>query len=493
MGGKAGREVARLLAESERRQSNREVARLQAELQRRMLQAELARRGFADFVSYTFPGYQHSAFSLAVSTALDEFLRDVVAGLRPVLLLAAPPQHGKSELVSRRFPAYIFGKLPDTRLAACSYAADLAQDMNRDVQRIMMDDLYGDLFPEIRLNPKRVVTVESQARRNSERFDISGHRGYYVCAGVRGPLTGKSMDIGIIDDPIKSEEEARSPAVKKTIMAWYRTVFLTRMSKNSGHIIMATRWAMDDLTGVVAKNNPRARVLAFPAINEAGEALVPELHPLEKLLETKASLTPTQWSALYQQRPVPEGGAIFQEAWVRRWNMGNLPESFDEIVLSWDLTFKDTDGSDFVVGQVWGRKGVGYYLLHQVRDRMSYTVSRTAIQSMAEHYPQALGVLVEDKANGPAVMDDLKDKVPGLVPVQPDGSKVARAYAVTPLWSAGNVYVPEDDYAPWVPDFVAEVVTFPAGANDDQVDAMTQGLRYLKAHGLSVWEALADG
>ena len=459
----------------------------------RILQAEQARRSFAAFVSYTFPGYRHSAFSLAVCEALDQFLREAVAGLRPILILSAPPQHGKSELVSRRFPPYIYGLFPEFRIAACSYGADLARDMNRDVQRIMMDELYGALFPEIRLNPKRVVTIEGQALRNSDRFDIPGHKGYYVCAGVGGPLTGKSVDIGIIDDPIKNEEEARSPTVKRSIQRWYETVFLTRLSKHSGHIIMATRWAMDDLAGVAAKNNPKARVLTFPAISDAGEPLVPELHPLDKLLETKASFSPTQWSALYQQRPVPEGGAIFQQDWIQRWNVGSLPDFFDETVLSWDMAFKGTDSSDYVVGQVWARKGVGYYLLHQARARMTYTVSKAAVRTMAAQYPQALGVLIEDKANGPAVMDDLRDEVAGLIPVQPDGSKVARAYAVTPLWAGKNVFIPEDDYAPWVPDFVDEIVTFPAGAHDDQVDAMTQALRYLKAHGLAVWEALADG
>ena len=459
----------------------------------RRLQAERARRTMASFVSYTFPGYHHSVFSTTVCAALDEFLEDVAAGRRPVLLLQAPPQHGKSQLVSRSFPPFVFGRYPDSRLAACSYAADLARDMNRDVQRLMMDDAYRMLFPEISLNPKRVVTMEGQSLRNSDRFDIPGRRGYYVCAGVGGPLTGKSVDIGIIDDPIKNEEEARSSTIKRTIQRWYETVFLTRLSKHSGHIIMATSWATDDLVATVAKNNPRAKHLKFPAIDADGRALVPELHPLEKLQETKSMLSPAQWSALYQQNPVQEGGNIFQEDWIRRWNIGNLPDSFDEVICSWDMTFKDTDGSDFVVGQVWGRKGVQYFLLHQVRARMGFTASKSSVCTMAAQYPQATAVLVEDKANGPAVMDALRDEIAGLVPVEPDGSKVSRAYAVTPLWAAGNVFIPEDDMFHWVRDYVQELISFPAAGHDDQVDATTQALRYLKSHGLSVWEALANG
>lgn len=464
-----------------------------AERQLRILQAERARRTLAGFVSYTKPDYIHSAFSLAVCAALDAFLVDVMAEKRPILIIQAPPQHGKSQLVSRHLPPFIFGHFPEVRIAACSYAADLARDMNRDVQRLMMEESYGRLFPESYLNPKRVVTMEGQALRNSDRFDIMGHKGYYVCAGVGGPLTGKSVDIGIIDDPIKNEEEARSATVKRSILGWYNTVFLTRLSKKSGHIIMATSWATDDLAATILKNNPRARHLKFPAINERGEALVPELHPLEKLLEVKAGLSPAQWSALYQQSPVQEGGNIFQEGWVARWNAGNLPDFWDEMLLSWDLAFKDTDGSDFVVGQVWARRGTGYYLLHQVRGRLGFTASKNAVHSMAAQYPQAMAVLIEDKANGPAVMDALKGEVPGLVPILPDGSKIARAHAVTALWSGKNVFIPEDDHAPWVRDFVEELISFPAGGHDDQVDAMTQALRYLKSHGLSIWEALADG
>ena len=467
------------------------AARLQREQQRRVLLAEQARRHMADFVSYIMPDYIHSPFSREVCGALDEFLEEVVAEKRPVYLFQAPPQHGKSQLVSRMFPPFALGRFPDLRNAACSYAADLARDMNRDVQRIMLSEEYATLFPESSLNPKRTVTMEGLALRNSDRFDIVGRRGYYVCAGVGGPLTGKSVDIGIIDDPIKNEEEARSAAVKRGIEGWYNTVFLTRLSRKSGHIIMATSWATDDLIGVVAKKNSRVKHYKFPAIDAQGNALVPDLHPLEKLLETKSNLSPTQWSALYQQSPVADGGNIFDEAWLKTWTPGSLPERFDEVIQSWDMTFKDTDGSDFVVGELWGRAGVSYYLLEQVRARMGFTASKAAVLSMCMRHPETTAVLIEDKANGPAVMDALREDVPDLVPVEPDGSKIARAYAVTALFSAGNVYLPS--HAPWLADYKEELVAFPAGAHDDQVDATTQALRYLKSHGLSTWEKLADG
>lgn len=242
---------------------------------------------------------------------------------------------------------------------------------------------------------------------------------------------------------------------------------------------MATRWATDDLSGRVVEKTPKAKVLAFPAINERGEALVPDLHPIDKLLETKAILGDYFWSAMYQQSPKQEGGAIFKDEWVRYYLPKDLPTSFDTMVHSWDMTFKDSEGTDFVVGQVWGKKGANAYLLHQVRARMSFTATLKAVKRMSDEFPKGLRKLVEDKANGPAVIDSLKSTVAGLVPVEPDGSKVARAHAITAVWEAGNVYLPHPDTAPWITEFVEEITSFPVGANDDQVDGMTQALRDL--------------
>jgi len=403
----------------------------------------------------------------------------MMAGKRPILILGAPPQHGKSDIVSRYLPAYIFGKYSDLRIAGLSYGKDLASDMNRDVQRIMMSDEYKILFPDSPLNAKRVVTVEVEAKRNSETFEIVGKKGAYISQGVGGPLTGKKVDLGIIDDPIKNAQEALSTTTKNGIWNWYVSTFKTRLSKSSGEIIMATRWATDDLSGKVIEKNPKARVLQFPAIDENGNALVPELHPIEKLLETKAILGDYFWSAMYQQSPKTQGGAIFKDEWVQYYLPKDLPKKFDKVIHSWDMTFKDTDGTDFVVGQVWGKKGANAYLLHQHRERMAFTATKKAVQRMANDFPEGRRKLVEDKANGPAVIDALKNTVSGLIPVEPDGSKIARAHSVTPEWEAGNIWLPHKDTAPWIEDAVSEITTFPVAPHDDVVDSMTQALRDL--------------
>lgn len=442
-----------------------------------LLKRRNARKGLHDFITYLNPDYIVSNFSIECCKALDEFLDDMVAGLRPILILGAAPQHGKSEIVSRNFPAYVFGRYPHLRLGGLSYAKDLASDMNRDVQRIMMSPEYKILFPNSALNSKRVVTIDVEAKRNSETFEIVGQKGAYVSQGVGGPLTGKKLDLGIIDDPIKNAKEALSPTVKTGVWNWYVSTFLTRMSKNSGQIIMATRWAVDDLSGKALEKFTRAKKLTFKAIDDDGNALIPELHPIEKLLETKEALGDYFWSAMYQQSPKAIGGTIIKDSWVQYYLPRELPQKFDKVIQSWDMTFKDTDGSDYVVGQVWGRVGANVYLLDQVRERLSFTASKAALVRMTNRWPGANRKLVEDKANGPAVIDSLKSTVTGLIPVEPDGSKVARCHAVSSYWEAGNVWLPHKDIAPWIEDFVAEITTFPAAAHDDQVDGMTQALR----------------
>ncbi len=271
------------------------------------------------------------------------------------------------------------------------------------------------------------------------------------------------------------------------------------MSAHSGQIIMATSWAEDDLSGrIMAQHagDPRLTVLKFPAINDPGESgynpalpagpLIPELHPLSQLHEFKAELSDYWWSAIFQQSPKAIGGNVFKDSGIRYYFPKDLPAKFDKVTCSWDCTFKDTDGTDFVVGQVWGKAGANSYLLGQIRNRMSFTKTVSEVVALREKWPRTREVLIEDKANGPAVIDTLRKSVPGIIPIEPDGSKLARAHAVTSYWEAGNVWLPHPDWSDHlfqgtgkVKDLIAELTAFPAAANDDQVDALTQALRRL--------------
>lgn len=441
-----------------------------------LLRRRRARTGLHDFITYLNPDYIVSDFSLKVCAELDAFLRDLVSGERPIIIFGAPPQHGKSDMVSRYFPAFAFGKYPDLRIAGLSYAMGLASNMNRDVQRIMMSEEYKVLFPDTRLSERRVVTVETQAKRNSEEFEIVGRRGAYVGQGVGGPLTGKRVDLGIIDDPIKNAQEALSERIKDGVWSWYVSTFITRLSKNSGQIIMATRWAMDDLSGRVAEAYPRAKVLTFPAIDDDGNALVPGLHPIDKLRETEETLGDYFWSAMYQQRPIPSGGGVCKPGNIEV--VGALPAGLRP-VRGWDLAASDGKG-DWTVGAKLAVKDGITYICDVVRlrggpEEVERTIVNTAraddcVQSIPQDPGQA----------GKAQARYLSTKLQGIsFEFTPEsGDKTTRASPLAAQINVGNVKMLRAD---WNNALTQELAAFPNGAHDDQVDALSRA--YNKAIG----------
>lgn len=445
---------------------------------------ELARRDFKYFVKQTYKGYFFSKFSIEVCNALNQFLVDVEAGKRPILIIQAPPQHGKSELASRRFPAFAFGRNPDFRIAECSYSADLANSMNRDVQRIMLEDGYKTIFPEASLNSKRISTLDSQPLRNSERFDIVGHRGYYVSTGVGGPLTGKSVDIGIIDDPFKNMKEARSPAVIESVVSWYNTVFLTRLSQKSGQLIMATRWTLEDLIGYVIEKNKdsgRLTVLRFPAIDEDSCPLVPELHSLEKLMETKASLNEFEWEALYQQNPQVIGGNIIKDEWWRFYASSKVDYKYMFMVA--DTAQKTKEANDFTAITFWGlTKQNELYLVDMIHGKWEAPdLEVKAVQFWSKWQNGINGVrprafYIEDKASGTGLIQTLKRKfVIPIRPIQRATDKLTRVLDASVHIENGRVYLPINADTDISRKVIAEAGAFSADMkhkHDDIVDTV---------------------
>jgi predicted phage terminase large subunit-like protein len=219
---------------------------------------------------------------------------------------------------------------------------------------------------------------------------------------------------------------------------------------------------------------------------DEGQLLWPERFDKDSLPGLKKEMGSMVVAAQYQQRPVPAGGAIFKEEWIKYYSV--LPEKFDKTILSWDMAFKGTDTSDYVVGQVWGQVGANYYLIDQVRGRWDFVDTCVQFEALAKAHPKALAKLVEDKANGSAVITSFQKKIPGIVEVNPEGGKESRANAVSPLVESGNVFFPLN--APWTKDLVTELLSFPNGANDDQVDSLSQALNYLHASATRLIEAM---
>lgn len=276
-----------------------------------------------------------------------------------------------------------------------------------------------------------------------------------------------------------------------------------------------TRWHEDDLIGRLLARSPRKWIrLRLPAIaedeqdllnREIGEPLCPELgFDKQWAKDKKAEVGSRTWASLFQQRPAPAGGSIFKREWIRyyvrteeqkrEWGLSDnaivLPTHFDKVAQSWDCTFKDSSTSDFVAGGVWSRKKAQYFLLDVDHRRMGFADTMKAIRAMSDKWPQARSKYVEDKANGSAIIEMLKDEISGITPVNPDGGKEARAHAVSPLFEAGNVYLPHPNMCPWVEDVIEELVSFPNAAHDDLVDMTTQALNQLYTNNSNPLERL---
>lgn len=466
--------------------SRAEIMAARKELKRRAASASLA-----NFTLYTSPDYLMGWVHREICDTLDQFLQDIVDKKSPRLIISMPPRSGKSEIVSRKFPAYMLGRYPDLSYIGTSYSGDLSSSFAKDVKNIMLGDPFKQAFPEIRL--PRIGDGTGQINQ-SDRFDISGHKGMYYSVGIGGSLTGRGADCLVIDDPIANMSDALSERVRQSTWDWLTSTAYTRLSPGGGLIVMCTRWHLDDPVGrlIEEMNNGGEKyvVINYPAIAEVdephrkiGEALHPERFDEEALARIRRSVGERVWASLYQQHPIPDGGAMFKAEWVQHWTQDSLPKVFDKVVMSWDMTFKDTTNSDFVVGQVWGKKGANFYLLDQVRGRWDFVKTLQMFVEFTNKWPKARRRLIEDKANGPAIISAVKKKVSGIIPITPKESKEARAFSVTTFWEAKNVYLPPAELYPWVKtDFLSEVLTFPSAAHDDAVDAMTQALNDMGKH-----------
>lgn len=418
---------------------------------------------------------------------LDKALQDVSEGRIKRLIVTMPPRHGKSERVSRKFPAWHIGRNPNDEVILASYSIDLS----RGFSRIARDTLsaHADVFG---------VKVDKN-NQSAESWGTEGYRGGLHAAGVGGPITGKGARIAIIDDPVKNAEEADSETMRDKIWEWYTSTLYTRLTPDGRIIVVMTRWHEDDLVGRLLKKEQdelkegshkgeRWTVINFPAIAEQddylgrseGEPLWPEQgFDRERMEQIKIDVGSRVFNALYQQRPSAAEGNLLKREW---WNYYEYLPDINSMLISVDAAFKDEDDSDFVVCQVWGRHGPNVYLVDQVRARMNFLATIQTIRNLYKKYPHAALKLIEDKANGTAIIQTLSREMSGIIPVKPEGGKVARVNAVSAFIESGNVYLPRT--AEWIGDFIEEASNFPNGKNDDQVDAMSQALhRYFYMSG----------
>nr|DAW81233.1 MAG TPA: Large Terminase [Caudoviricetes sp.] len=471
------------------------------------IKIEKAKQSLIHFTTQTKPDFITGWFNEVIAQELQQFYQDVVDGKQPRLMIFAPPRSGKSELFSRRFPAWAFGKNPDLQMIACSYSADLASRMNRDVQRIMDDESYHNIFPDSSLNEKRIATVSGQPLRNSEIFEIAGHSGAYRSAGVGGGITGMGADIAIIDDPVKDAKEANSQTVRDSVWDWYTTTLYTRLSPKSGVLLGMTRWHEDDLAGRLIEEmksgGDQWRIVKFPAIAEEneeyrkeGEPLHPERFDLERLSKIRKAVGAQAWNALYQQRPSSKGGGIIKGDWFGRYK---IPPLIKTKAIYVDTAQKTKEHNDYSVFLIAG-KGIDgkLYILDLVRGKWEAPELEQRLKDIwAKHSAnKQTGLLtkafVEDKASGTGLIQKIRrDSQIPISAVQVDADKYTRVLSVQGYIESGYIGLPEN--ASWVADFIEECEAFTATdshKHDDQVDTLVMAIREQLATSKSLLDIL---
>ena len=439
---------------------------------------------FRSYIQLVMPSFQFYRWN----EILIERLQEVADGSLLRLLIQCPPRHGKSEL-AKLFAGYYLLRYQNRFVGVSSYSMDLAATFSR-ASRSYYEAAGG------RFNPAS----------QSVQFWETEAKGGCWAAGSGGSITGKGAHLAILDDPVKGREEAESPAYIRKLHDWYKSTLRTRINPEDGAIvIIQTRWSMVDAIGLVMDLEEQApeefregwHLLDLPAEFEAwqyrphipecitveedfrtvpGEALCPERYPVEALGKIKASIGSREYGSLYQQNPQANDAAIFKPSWWQYRSMADAEHS--RVILSVDCAFTETANSDYVAIAVLGQREDGSFdVIDIVNERLDVIKTMSAIRNQVDRYnPSA--VLIEAAANGHAVIQMMKKRLPNIIPIKPDKSKISRASGAAPMVEAGSVFLPLE--SPWLTFTLNQFATFPVGKNDDIVDAVTQGLNWMR-------------
>jgi predicted phage terminase large subunit-like protein len=424
---------------------------------------------------------------------IDRALVDLLDTPDGRLIISMPPQEGKSQRAARAFVLWALLRNKSLRVAIASYESNLARRWGRAVR----DDIVS--HPRLGLRVRQDLSAQHE-------WQLDGHDGGVFTTGVGGALTGRPVDLLVIDDPVKGRAEADSETYREAAWTWWTGTASARLAPGAPVVLIMTRWHEDDLAGRLIAQDENGEgegwtVLNIPAQadhrpelgevdplgREPGEFLRSARGRTREQWEQIKRRSVTNWTSLYQGKPSPPEGLLFKRGTWARYSAplaleradGSMwvpPAAGDQLAQSWDMAFKKTSSSDYVVGGVWLKRGGELYLLDMVRRRMSFSESVDAVKALSARWPQAITKLVEDKANGTAVMDLLRNEVVGLTAVEPEGGKIARANAAAPLVVAGNVHLPEPHLLPNVTELVDEAASFPNGQHDDAVDMLTQAV-----------------
>ncbi len=452
--------------------------------------------------------------------AIADHLQACATGDISKLLINIAPRHGKSTLVSVLFPAWMWTHTPTERMLFGSYALDLARRDSTRTRRIIETEWYQERWPH-------VVLTEDQNTKSSFENTETGVR---QITSVGGPTTGLGGTTLVLDDPLNAKD-AESAVTRESTNTWIREAFSTRQNPGRGvRICIMQRLHQNDPSGYFMSEGGWEQLI-LPVEYEGSKHVTsigwtdPRTEPNEilwkerfdspngrkELQELKKTLGSVAVAGQLQQRPVPRGGATFKSTWLCFWYdemLGAQPDPIcfpkddgtyhecpqrpvrpiepSSVITSWDLAFKGGEKNDFVVGQKWGRgmkdDRANRYLLDQIRGNFDFVETVAAVRRLASRDPPTSATLVEEKANGAAVITSLKSELSAVIAVNPEGGKESRASGIAPMFEAGNIWLPHPKMPgfEWVTDFIAELTMFPRGNHDDQVDATTQALIRMK-------------
>ena len=450
----------------------------------------LVRQDFHAFIEQTFyhlnPATQFlDGWHIEVIAAA---LEDCRRGWTKRLIINLPPRSLKSHCATVAFPAWLLGHNPSAQIICCSYAQELASKHAMDCRSLLSSGWYQGLFPT-RLSSERQAVSEFMTTK----------KGFRMATSVGGMLTGRGADCIIVDDPLKPTD-ALSDAERNAVNNWFENTLYSRLNnKQDGCIVVVMqRLHEDDLVGHVLGMEPW-KVIRFPAIAEedeiheidtpygpqrferrVGEALHSERESLDVLNGIREAVGEYNFSGQYQQAPSPQGGGLVKAEWFKTYAEGDLPATFDMVLQSWDTANKATELSDYSVCITLGILGKHIYLLNVFRGRLGYPeLRRSVLEQSRRSSPQT--ILIEDKASGTQLIQELIGE--GMYAVQryePKMEKTLRMHSITGMIESGFVHLP--DKAPWLGEFVHELVTFPNGRYDDQADAISQAFDWLKNH-----------
>lgn len=415
------------------------------------VKAAKARRQLLAFTEYTNPLYQRAQHHEQIAVKLEAVERGEIDRL----MIFMPPRHGKSELASKRFPAWCLGRNPMRQIIAASYNSDLANDFGRNVRNIVAAPEFGQVFGGVSLAP------DSQAanRLNTNKG------GAYVAAGVGTAVTGRGAHIALIDDPFKDREEADSERRRDLVWDWYRSTLYTRLMPGGAIVLIQTRWHEDDLAGrILEQEQDQWEVLELPAINSAGNALWPEWYDADALERIKNTIGPREWSALYQQRPQPDDGTFFKREYFKEW------KALSTLRYYGTSDYAVTDGGgDYTVHRIWGVDAKGD--VYRVDGWRGQTASDEWIERKLDLIARYKPLMwfgeggVIQKAIEPMLVNRMRERgiycaIEWLPSV---ADKPTRARSFQAMASAGRVYFePGAD--------LSEFLAFPAAKHDDEVD-----------------------